>query len=338
MDQTTFFPFRCPNCDGRARVASKHAGQLIVCPHCQANAAAVPDPRPLTQPGRIDGQGNPITTSRIARPFDPTTSASFRRPRVDEHFPGESGALGGGPAGDPTSSGPNSRTAGGTARISSGARPAVTPGTSALRRTSVTLSQAASAAQANVNAQQAAAAQPGGQPAGQPGTASINRTTAMRQLPAPLPPPRPSQLPFVCAGVSALLFAAVAGWALYDGSTYRTRWQMATQQAEDAEVAQAKAQAAAADGERRMAQLQTELAAAKAATARERDVVSELQKTNGRLADELVRASQIQAPTLSAGPATGATDRTLAGGTFPAPTAPAAGVPAARRDGDAELK
>ncbi len=309
MDQTTYFSFRCPVCTGRARVASRHAGQVIVCPYCQANATAVPDTRPTVVPSPAhqhvsrDADGNPATTSRVARPLDPVTTATIRRQRAADRFGTE--VL-------PQMPQMSQATAPGMAGFADNRAPSAAAATATVGTASITRRQVAPTAPAPSNAA--------------PGTASISRNT---QRPAPAPAPAPaSQVPFMWTATAAAILTAVSIWACVDASTQRTRWQLAKQQAEDATTELTHVKTTAEELDKRLAQAQVELAAARAATARERELVTDLQKTNGRLAEELVKSSHANdAPLLTTTPTSAGQSTMLATG-FPTPLSPSAGVPA----------
>lgn len=308
MDQTTYFSFRCPVCQGRARVASRHAGQVIVCPYCQANATAVPDSKPTVVPSPAQQQpraadSNPATTSRVARPLDPVTTATIRRERAAERFGTE---LLPQPPQQPQ-----------TSRITA-------PGMAGFADNRPPTSQAATATVGTASIRrQAAPTAPG--TAAAPGTASIVRSV---QRPAPAPAPAPaSQIPFMWTATAAAILTVVAIWACIDASAQRTRLQLAKQQVEEATTELTHVKTTAEELDKRLAQAQVELAAAKAATIRERELVTDLQKTNGRLAEELVKSSHANdAPMLTTTPTASALSTMLATG-FPSPVSPSAGVP-----------
>ena len=286
MEQNTYFSFRCPGCGGKARVASRHAGQAIVCPHCQAHHIARPDVRPTTLPSATAPQpvsGNPATTTRVARPFDTTTSTVRRAGEATELI-----------AVDPQSA--SRTTAPGMAGFTA-QRPQPAPGTAAVQR----------------------------RPAGQAGTATIQRVVHVA------PSPR-SPLPLAAAFGLAVLCAGIAVWAFTEANFYRRLASEARDQQERSIEELVVLKVRAESQERRLAQAQVELAAQRAATTRERELVADLQKTIGKLGEELARATRPIEPGLSTVPTIDAVTAVTASGAFPSPDNPAAGVPAIRRD------
>lgn len=284
-------------------MASRHAGMIIVCPHCQAKAAAVPDTQPRVVPSpsqnlRRNLDGNPATTTRVARPLDPTTTATIRRERAVERFGTE--LL------------PPPRAAPGMAGFADGRPPAQPVSTTITRRTSAPTTSAAPTGSAPTTAS--------------PGTAAITRNNTARQV-AP-PPPQTSQVPFIWAASAAAVMTAVAIFGYMEASTHKTRWQLAKQQADEAKTAVTHVQTTADALDKRLAQAQVELIAARSATLREREIVTDLQKTTARLAEELVKRLQpSDAPFLTTTPAPGTVAAMVATGAFPAAVSPSAGVP-----------
>ena len=336
MDQPTYFSFRCPACAGRARVASHHAGQNIVCPYCQVNAVAQPDIQPLVVPRapiqqRVDAHGNPHTTSRVARPLGATGTASVRRQA---------------PA---TATATQSLD---TQKLFADERPSPTstrsaaPGMSGFADNRPATASVRRVQPGTATVVRAHAQGPQG-PTGrhlptQPGTATIARTqvvaqsgTATISRPAPGRPaaaPSVSQAPFFAAAAAATCFALLTTWAAVDANTYRTSYQQLRDQADKATAQLTDAQATAETLEKRLAKTQMELAAAQAAITRERELVADLHKTVGRLGEDLAKAARVEMPGISTVPTSMAVNSLTAGGTFPSATLPMAGVPGVRRE------
>ena len=296
MDATTFFSFRCPACNGRSRVASRHAGQVIVCPYCQAHGTAQPDMRPnvvptTSQVRRPDG-ATPATTTRVARPLEPVTTATIRRERVE--------------AADVVASQQSASRA--TAPGMDGFAEN-RPGTATIQR------------------RMAAQQQQGlPQPVQQPATQSIQRTIHV----AP-PPPRQGSL--FAALAAAALCAGVAVWAFSEANAVNRSLRESRDRMERANGELTALKSQAESQERRLAQSQIELAAERAATTRERQVVSDLQRTVDKMGAELARIARTGGePELSMVPTASAVNAVIAPGAFPLPTIPSAGVPNTRRD------
>ena len=347
MDQTTYFSFSCPACAGRARVASHHAGQAIVCPYCQVNAVARPDIQPSVVPRapsqqRVDAHGNPLTTSRVARPLGVAGTASIRRQApaaatgtqsldAQELFTDERTS--------PTSTRSAAPGMSGFAdnRPVTASVRRVQPGTATVSR-----AHAQGLGQAQGQAQGQAGGQTGRHLPPQPGTATITRAqvvaqsgTATISRPAPgRPPAAPaaSQAPFFLAAAAAASFALLTTWAAVDANTYRTRYQQVREQADKATTQLTEVQATADTLEKRLAKTQMELAAAQAAVARGRELVADLHKTVGRLGEDLAKAALVEMPGISTVPTSMAVNSLTAGGTFPSAALPMAGVPVARRE------
>ncbi len=261
MDSDTHFSYRCPACSGRSRVASRHAGQMVVCPHCQAHGAARPDVRPAAVPSLTPT--GPATTKRYARPLEPQTGVTVRRMRqVDGRFTDEL---------------PNPRP------------PA--PGMDGFAD-------------------------------GRPGTSTVHRGVQVVALPpSPRPTPyTPNRGPLIGAWTVAAAAALIAVWAVTTASASQSRTAEYSAGRAKAEDSLAAAQVRADSAERRAAQLQTELAAEKASTLRERELVADLNRTIEQLGGELARA-------LRTSPATAATGI----GPFPAPPGPLT-APLTRRE------
>lgn len=347
MDQTTFFSFRCPACAGRARVASHHAGQTIVCPYCQVNAIARPDIQPSVVPRapsqqRVDAYGNPVTTSRVARPLEAPGTTSVRRVQAS------AGSI----SGTATSSQPFD-----TQELFADERPSLTstrsaapgmsgfadnrPGTASVRGAS---SSTATVTRAHVSGH--APRQEKGYASSQPSTATVSRgprpgqvvqqsSTATISRPPPGRPaaaPTTSQAPFFVASAAAVFFALLTTWAAVDANTYRTRFFQARDQGEKATALHSDVQTTVDALEKRLAKTQVELAAAQASISRERELVTDLQKTVGRLGEDLAKASRVDMPGISTVPTASAVNSFAAGGTFPSAVLPMAGVPVARRE------
>ncbi len=131
------------------------------------------------------------------------------------------------------------------------------------------------------------------------------------------------------AASTAAILTVVTILACVEASTQRNRWMIAKQQVDAATTELTHVKTTAEELDKRLAQAQTEIAAARAATLRERELVAELQKTNGRMAEELVKASHAtDAPLLTTTPTAGSVATMLATGSFPSPVSPSAGVPA----------
>jgi len=81
-----------------------------------------------------------------------------------------------------------------------------------------------------------------------------------------------------------------------------------------------------------LAKTQVELAAAQASISRERELVADLQKTVGRLGEDLAKASRVEMPGISSVPTASAVSSFTTGGAFPSAVLPMAGVPVARRE------
>lgn len=301
MDATTFFSFRCPACNGRSRVASRHAGQVIVCPYCQAHGAAKPDVAPNVVPTtshirRPDG-ASPATTTRVARPLEPVTTSTIRRERVE--------------ASDLV--------------ISQQQQPAraTAPGMDGFaenRPGTATIQRRMAAQQPQGQAQAAPQLQ------AQPGTQSIQRTIHVA-------PPPPKQGSLFAALAAAALCAGVAVWAFSEANAVNRALRESRDRVERANGELTALKTQAESQERRLAQSQIELAAERAATTRERQVVSDLQRTVDKMGAELARIARTGGePELSMVPTASAVNSVTAPGAFPLPTIPSAGVPSARRD------
>lgn len=308
MDQTTYFSFRCASCSGRSRVASRHAGQVIVCPHCQAHGVAVPDMRPSTVPPRpATAQGAQVTTSRVARPLTSSTTTTIRR-TVDANAASatatatriDTGDLFGDERPAPTST---RQAAPGMAGFADNRAPA--PVTGSIRRT-------------------------------QPGTTTIARTSVTERVPGRLPDvPRPvpqSSTPFIAAMSAAIALAVLAAWAGLEANANHKRYEQARNEAKQTADQAAEAQATSETLDKRLASAQVELAAAKAAFTHEHALVVDLQKAVSRLSDDLAKASRIDAPGISTVPTAAAVHAMTNGGAFPSASLPTAGVPNTRRD------
>lgn len=339
MDQPTYFSFSCPACAGRARVASHHAGQTIVCPYCQVNAVARPDIQPSVVPRapsqqRVDAYGNPVTTSRVARPLGVAGTASVRRQApaaatatqsldAQELFADERPS--------PTST---RSTAPGMSGFADNR-----PATASVRRVQP---GTATVSRGNAPGPQGPQGPTGRHLPPQPGTATIARTqvvaqsgTATISRPAPgRPPAAPSasQAPFFFAAAAAACFALFTTWAAVDANTYRSRYQQVREQADKATTQLTEVQATADTLEKRLAKTQMELAAAQAAVTRERELVADLHKTVGRLGEDLAKAARVEMPGISTVPTSMAVNSLTAGGAFPSAALPMAGVPVARRE------
>lgn len=302
MDATTFFSFRCPACNGRSRVASRHAGQVIVCPYCQAHGTAQPDVRPTVVPTtshirRPDG-ASPATTTRVARPLEPVTTSTIRRERVE--------------ASDLviTQQQPAARaTAPGMDGFAENR-----PGTATIQRRMASQQQPQAAQQLQMPSSQ------------QPATQTIQRTIHV----AP-PPPRQGSL-FAALAVAALC-AGIAVWAVSESNAVNRALRESRDRVErgNGELTALKTQVESQ--ERRLAQAQIELAAERTATARERQMVTDLQRSVDKLGAELARIARTGGePELSMVPTASAVEAVTAPGAFPLPSIPSAGVPNARRD------
>jgi hypothetical protein len=302
MDATTFFSFRCPACNGRSRVASRHAGQVIVCPYCQAHGTAQPDVRPNVVPTtsqirRPDG-ASPATTTRVARPLEPVTTSTVRRERVE--------------ASDLVISQQQQQpraTAPGMDGFAENR-----PGTATIQRRMAAQQPAAAAPQPQ------AAQQP------QPATQSIQRTIHVA-------PPPPKQGSLFAALAAAALAAGIAVWAFSEANAVNRALRESRDRLEHANGELTALKSEAESQERRLAQSQIELAAERAATTRERQVVSDLQRTVDKMGAELARIARTGGePELSMVPTASAVNAVTAPGAFPLPTIPSAGVPNTRRD------
>lgn len=341
MDQQTFFSFRCPACAGRARVASHHAGQTIVCPYCQVNAVARPEIQPSVVPRapsqqRVDAYGNPVTTSRVARPLGAPGTTSVRRQA---------------PATSTVTATATSSQPFDTQELFADERPSPTstrsaaPGMSGFAENrpataSVRQHQAGPATgtvtRAHVAAQSGTATISRGQGPG-PAQAQVVRQVGTASIPRPAPGrppavPTTSQAPFFVAAAATVFFALLTTWAAVDANTYRTRYQQTRGQADKSTAQLTEIQATADALEKRLAVAQVELAAAKASIIREREMVADLQKTVGRLGEDLAKASRVDMPGISTVPTASAVNSFANSGAFPSAVLPMAGVPVARRE------
>jgi len=342
MDQpTTYFSFRCPSCAGRARVASHHAGQTIVCPYCQVNAVARPDIQPSVVPRapsqqRVDAYGNPVTTSRVARPLGvPGTTSVRRQPPASSSsatatstqsfdsqdlFADERPSI--------TSSRSAAPGMSGFAENRPGSALVTAPVTGSVRRVQSGTATVTRAHVAGAAGKSGTATISRGQAISQPSTATISR-------PAPGRAPavaQTSNAPFFVAAAATAFFALLTTWAAVDANTFRTRFQQTREQADKAATQLADAQATADTLEKRLAKTQVELAAAQASISRERELVADLQKTVGRLGEDLAKASRVEMPGISSVPTASAVSSFTTGGAFPSAVLPMAGVPVARRE------
>ena len=345
MDQQTFFSFRCPACAGRARVASHHAGQTIVCPYCQVNAVARPEIQPSVVPRapsqqRVDAYGNPVTTSRVARPLGAPGTTSVRR-----QAPGTSNATATATA---TSSQPfDTQELFADERPSPSSTRSAAPGMSGFAENRPAT---ASVRQHQHQAGPATGTVTRAHVAAQPGTATISRGqgpgpaqaqvvrqvgTASISRPAPGRPPAAapahSQAPFYVAAAATVFFALLTTWAAVDANTYSSLYQQTSQQAKNATDQLTVIQTTADALEKRLAVAQVELAVAKASLGREREMVADLQKAVGRLGEDLAKASRVEMPGISTVPTASAVNSFASSGAFPSAVLPMAGVPVARR-------
>ncbi len=341
MDQTTYFSFRCASCNGRSRVASRHVGQTIVCPYCQVHGAALPDVKPTIvpvprdpQPQRIDAAGNPVTTSRVARPLVSTTTATVRRPQpaaspyvqqapfvadlqvhAHELFADDRGTATGTRSYAPGMIGfAENRALSPTFAAAS----APSPGTASVRRMAP---GTATIDRSGTNAVHSR----------QPGSATIARNAQPGRAPAMAR--APAQMPLFAAVAATVILALFATWAVTDANSYRSRYVQARAELDRGAAQLTDSQATADTLDKRLARAQIELAAAQAAVLRERELVADLHKAVGRLSEDLAKAARIEAPGLSSSAASSALASAQTQGGFPVATLPTAGVPATRRDG-----
>ncbi len=339
MDQTTYFSFRCAACNGRSRVASRHVGQTIVCPYCQVHGAALPDVRPTIvpvprdpQPQRVDAAGNPVTTSRVARPLVSTTTATVRRPQppaapqvqqapygadlqvhAHELFADDRGTATATRSYAPGMVGFEENRA-----LSPALAAAPAPGTASVRRTAPGTATIERSGTTATHARQ-------------PGSATIARNAQPGRAPAMAR--APAQTPLLAAVAATVILALFATWAVTDANSYRSRYMQARAEIDRGAAQLTDIQATADTLDKRLARAQIELAAAQAAVLRERELVADLNKAVGRLSDDLAKAARIEAPGLSSSAASSALASAQTQGGFPVATLPTAGVPAARRDG-----
>ena len=294
----TFFSFRCSACNGRSRVDSRHAGQVIVCPYCQAHGKAQPDAQPTVVPTtsrvrRPDG-ASPATTTRVARPMEPVTTATARRERVD------------------------------AADIVIGQQQP------AARATAPGMDGFAETRPGTATIQRRMAAQQQGQPQAaaqtQPATQGIQRTIHVA-------PPPPSHGSLFAGLAAAALCAGIAVWAVSESNAVNRALRESRDRAERANGELTALKTQAESQERRLAQSQIELAAERAATTRERQMVADLQRTVDKMGAELARIARTGGePELSMVPTASAVSAVTAPGAFPLPSIPSAGVPSTRRD------
>ena len=134
------------------------------------------------------------------------------------------------------------------------------------------------------------------------------------------------------AAAATVFFALLTTWAAVDANTYRTRYQQTRGQADKSTAQLTEIQATADALEKRLAVAQVELAAAKASIIREREMVADLQKTVGRLGEDLAKASRVDMPGISTVPTASAVNSFANSGAFPSAVLPMAGVPVARRE------
>ena len=293
MESSDVFSLTCPSCNGRSRVASRHAGHQVICPHCTQSVLAHPEQAGGTASWRQNG--GQVSTVRVARPIGSVSTASHQRPpqaRIQELRSG------------------TQELRSGTQELLADFQPSVRPTPPGM---------------AGFSAPQAPTT---------PGTTSIQRRSpaagATMTRPTPAPPANSSLA--ISAGVAATIAVGVAIWAFTEASASRRAAIQALAERDKAQEDLALLRIQSESTDRRLAQAQTELAAAQASATRERDISNHLQIAVDRMSETIARNRQASEPSLSMVPTTAAVMAVLAPGSFPTASIPAAGIPVTRRE------
>ena len=308
MDQTIYLSYRCPACGGRARVASIHAGQVILCPHCQAQGVAQPDVQPQVRPTPDDRRvqdPQPGSTTRFARPLDPATSSSSRRlahqtaaPITASHHRQPA------PRRDGFSTGELSMVPSAVGAPRTGAT-TISSGPATVTRRHLTPAQLPATSD-------------------QTGTGSMTPIVAASTWSA--------VLQWTALGAAAIC-VGIAVWACTEANGQSRVARDTRSERDQLTEAVATLKIQVESRERHLAQVQVELAAERANAAREREIAGEMQRTVNKLGEELARIARTGGgASISMVPTAAAIQAVTATGTFPAPGIPTAGVPSARKE------
>ena len=169
-------------------------------------------------------------------------------------------------------------------------------------------------------------------PAPVPATRSQSGTGSMTRVVHVAAPPTSTAPLWTALGV-AVVCGGIAVWAFTEASSQNRVARDSRTERDQAAEELAALKIRAESQERRLAQVQVELAAERANTAREREITADMQRSVNKLGEELARIARTGGGAdLSMVPSAAAVQAVTAPGAFPTPGIPTAGVPNTRKD------